>query len=562
MQLINFSVSNFRSITSAHKVAVSSTTVLIGKNNEGKSNLLRALQVAMELLQRHAREGSRPAALRVLSHRRSPYSWQRDFPVQLQERKKSTETTFKLEFRLDEEEINEFREAIGVNLNGTLPLEIKVGRDALPDIRLKKSGKNTKALSTKSGEIAHFIALRIFFNYIPAVRTDKEALEVVSGMLSEELQQLESDEEYQKALAVIKDLQRPVLQDLAKRIEAPLAEFLPNIKSVEIEIPENQRRFNLRRDFNIIVDDGTPTSLEYKGDGVKSLAALGLLKHTARRKGASIIAIEEPESHLHPGAIHQLNEIVGSLSANNQVIISTHNALFVDRERIRSNIIVDGGRATPAKSVAAIRDLLGIRASDNLTNANFALVVEGAEDAKSLAAIIPTLSQKAGKALKDRVLIIEPVGGAGNLSYKLSLLKNSLCCTHTLLDDDQAGRDAFDKAERSSLVTVASSTFTVCPNFQEAEFEDVLNVDVYRKRILDEFGVDLSVAGFRGKGKWSNRMKIAVEQNGKRWTKKLESDLKACVADAVVLSPKDALNGHKRQSIDSLISSIDRMLGS
>ena len=562
MQLINFSVSNFRSITSAHKVTVSNTTVLIGKNNEGKSNLLRALQVAMELLQRHALEGRRPAALRALSHRRGPYSWQRDFPVQLQERKTSTETTFKLEFRLDDEEIQEFREAIGANLNGTLPLEIKVGRDGMPDIRLRKSGKNTKSLSAKSEKIAHFIALRIFFNYIPAVRTDKEALEVVSGMLSEELEQLESDEDYQKALAVIKELQRPVLQDLAKRIEAPLAEFLPNIKSVEIEIPENKRRFNLRRDFNIIVDDGTPTSLEYKGDGVKSLAALGLLKHTARRKGASIIAIEEPESHLHPGAIHQLNEIVGSLSSNNQVIISTHNALFVDRERIKSNIIVDGGRATPAKSVAAIRDLLGIRASDNLTNANFALVVEGNEDAKALAALIPVLSQKAGKALKERTLIIEPVSGAGNLSYKLSLLKNSLCSTHALLDDDRAGRDAFDKAERNSLVSVATSTFTVCPNMQEAEFEDVLNVDLYRERVLDQFGVDLKVAGFRGNGKWSDRMKTAVQQNGKRWTTNLESQLKACVADAVVLNPKDALNRHKRQSIDSLVRSIDRMLGS
>lgn len=47
MELVNFSVTNFRSITKAHKVSVSDTTVLIGRNNEGKSNLLRALDVAM-----------------------------------------------------------------------------------------------------------------------------------------------------------------------------------------------------------------------------------------------------------------------------------------------------------------------------------------------------------------------------------------------------------------------------------------------------------------------------------------------------------------------------------
>lgn len=51
MKITAFSVSNFRSITSAHKINISKhTTVLIGKNNEGKSNLLKALQVAMELL--------------------------------------------------------------------------------------------------------------------------------------------------------------------------------------------------------------------------------------------------------------------------------------------------------------------------------------------------------------------------------------------------------------------------------------------------------------------------------------------------------------------------------
>ena len=54
MKLINFSVTNFRSITAAHKIAISDRTVLVGKNNEGKSNLLKALQVSSELLQEHS----------------------------------------------------------------------------------------------------------------------------------------------------------------------------------------------------------------------------------------------------------------------------------------------------------------------------------------------------------------------------------------------------------------------------------------------------------------------------------------------------------------------------
>jgi putative ATP-dependent endonuclease of OLD family len=66
VRLVNFSVTNYRSITVAHKIGISDVTVLIGKNNEGKSNLLRALDVAMHLLQLHAL----PTAV-LLVHRQS-----------------------------------------------------------------------------------------------------------------------------------------------------------------------------------------------------------------------------------------------------------------------------------------------------------------------------------------------------------------------------------------------------------------------------------------------------------------------------------------------------------
>ena len=51
MELVNFSVTNFRSITTAHKITISGTTILIGKNNEGKSNILKGLDIAMTILQ-------------------------------------------------------------------------------------------------------------------------------------------------------------------------------------------------------------------------------------------------------------------------------------------------------------------------------------------------------------------------------------------------------------------------------------------------------------------------------------------------------------------------------
>ncbi|MET0066217.1 MAG: AAA family ATPase [Candidatus Thiodiazotropha sp.] len=561
MQLTNFSVTNYRSITSAHKVAISDTTVLIGKNNEGKSNLLKALQVAMELLQTHALS-ERSAMRRAYRGNQESYFWIRDFPIQLQNRRTSTQTIFKLEFLLDQEEIEEFKQEIGSSLNGTLPLEIKVGKENEAQINFRKPGKNTKALSSKSARIAEFVAHRIYFNYIPAVRTDREAIEVVSRMLSQELRILERDESYQNALQVIQDLQQPILDDLAHRIQEPLTEFLPTIKDVQIEIPETSRRLGVRREFNVIIDDGTPTNIEYKGDGVKSLAALGLLKNKLRHPGASIIAIEEPESHLHPGAIHQLNEIIKSLAESNQVILTTHNPLFVDRSNIKTNIIVSDGKATPAKNVTAIRDILGIKASDNLTNANYALVVEGEEDVKSLKAIIPTLSDKLGKAIKNNMLVIDPIGGAGNLSYKLSLLKNSLCVTHVLLDNDDAGRKAFEKASNDSLLDLPGCTMITCKGMVDSEFEDCVAMNCYDDAVLRNYGVNLKTPVFKGNKKWSERLKSAFMDQGKPWNEGILRRVKATVAEEVSKKSNDCLNGHKRNSIDTLIIALENVVRS
>ncbi len=561
MRLVNFSATNYRSITNAHRIAFSNVTVLIGKNNEGKSNLLRALEAAMLLLQQHARSEIKRIRRMSISET-EPYIWKRDFPIQFQNRRSATQTILKLEFLLDDAECIEFKQEIGTNLNGSLPLEIKIGKDQEPTIRLVKSGKGTKALTSKSAAIARFIADRIYFNYIPAIRTDGETIELIGRMLSQELRALETDDHYIKALETIAALQQPILDELAARVQGPLKEFLPSIKSVKLEISELSRRYSLRQNVNVVVDDGTATSLEYKGDGVKSLAALGLLKSKNAQSGASILAIEEPESHLHPAAIHQVNDIIQSIAKTSQVIITTHNPLFVDRLNVKSNIIVTDGAATPAKNIASIRDLLGIKASDNLTHANYALVVEGEEDALALRALLPALSEKIGRALKNNFLIIEPVGGAGNLAYKLSLLKNSLCATHTLLDNDEAGRTAYAKADKDSLISVANCTFTTCNGMVDAEFEDCIELDVYKDAVLADQGVDLTSKKFRGKGKWSQRVRTTFLDQGKQFTDSVAARTKYVVASAIARNPKNSLNGHKRNSIDALVSALERMIKS
>lgn len=571
MKLINFSVKNFRSITLAHKIAISNTTILIGKNNEGKSNLLKALGVAIEVLQSHRLHG--PAYLRrmrhkVLDRRGVPhYAWERDFPINLQPKNGKKQTIFRLKFQLSEDEIAEFKKEIGSDLNGSLSIEIKIDKDNVIAIECVKSGKNIKeTLAKKSKEIAEFIAQRIYFNYIPAIRTDKEAIDVISRMVLQELQVLNEDKKYIKALETIQDLQQPILDKLSSSLEEPLKEFLPSIESVKIELAKDEssgytRRVGFGRDFDVIVDDGTATNIKFKGEGVKSLVTLALLKNRRLKKGVSVIAIEEPESHLHPGAIHQLNKIIKGIAENNQVIITTHNPLFVDRENIRSNIIIDKGTATPAKTIQDMCDLLGIKASDNLVNAKHALLVEGDKDAIVLRALLPELSGKLKEAIDENLIIIEPIHGTGNLMYKLSLLKESLCETYTLLDNDPAGIQAYKKAKSKSLIGANNCTFVKCQGMSSSELEDCISVNLYKEKFSEEFGVDLNTHHFKNNsGKWSDRMKKTFGNQGKHPDAEMITEAKQLVANQVKENPTKALNEHKRDPIDLLVKALEKMI--
>ena len=104
MKLKSFSVQKYRSITSAKKIALGRSTILVGPNNEGKSNILRALVTAMNILTRE-RYAGRTARRRTtgVMYRRNVYDWDVDFPIHLQEKQLNGQSSMILEFDLTPE---------------------------------------------------------------------------------------------------------------------------------------------------------------------------------------------------------------------------------------------------------------------------------------------------------------------------------------------------------------------------------------------------------------------------------------------------------------------------
>jgi hypothetical protein len=217
MRLVAISVEKFRSIAKTPRVRLDKLTVLLGPNNEGKSNILRALVTSMGILSRHGVFGLRvtvedkspapgaakvgPAKIptRLLTHE---YEWSRDFPVHLQAKDPGGKSVFVLESELSEDEVHDFRADTGSLLNGTLPIQISLN-DAVCEIKVVKKGPGGDALTKKSSRIARFVSSRIGIQYIPAVRTAKRAIEVVEEMVSEELAVIEENPEFQAALKTL-----------------------------------------------------------------------------------------------------------------------------------------------------------------------------------------------------------------------------------------------------------------------------------------------------------------------------------------------------------------------
>lgn len=571
MQLNSFSVSNFRSITTAKKVPLSNYSILVGANNEGKSNILNALAIAMGVLVEFKRNVRRDSLGRIREVpiefilRRVDYNWKRDFPVSKQKSTaKNKDTEITLEFQLNDEECKDFFNKIGSKLDGKLPIVLTLS-DRNFKVSIAKPGRGNATLNKKSARIAEFVSERINFEYIPAIRTSENASEVVSELISDELKKLEVNPEYAEALKTIETLQQPILDELAESVQTTVSSFLPSVRKVDFSIRRSERLRAFSRSTKIEIDDGNLTPLERKGDGVKSLVALALMRYASEKASTSestIIAIEEPEAHLHPKAIHELRSVISTLSQKNQVVLTSHSPLFVDPSQLESTIVVNENKAACARNIAEVRDVLGVRLSDNLQSARLVALLEGEDDQIVVPSLIAAIEPKLEKAISSGDLVFDNLGGASNLQYKIRLYRSSACMVQSLLDSDKAGIDAVEKATASGTIKDADYNLLFAAGLQESELEDLFNPTDYKEDFIEEFGVDPSIKpnGSAGK-KWSDAMAIRFKVSGKTWSNATKTKAKVWLAEYAKNAGPEILIPDRRKPLEIFAGTMLRKLG-
>lgn len=388
-------------------------------------------------------------------------------------------------------------------------------------------------------------------------------MRIVDSMVQQELRKLEESSEYVTAMEKVTELQKPILDEIGNNLRRMLNTFLPEVSAVHLDIQDRYRRMS---ECEIIVDDGTATDLRHKGDGVQSLAAISLIHHVAQQSPASreiVLALEEPEAHLHPRAIHQVRRVLSEIASRQQVILTTHSPLLVNRAHIAANVIVHRRKARPAQSIAEIREVLGVRVADNLSAAEIVLIVEGSEDIRSLRALLSDRSAVIRIALDDGRLAIDDMHGCGNLRYRLALMADQLCTTHVLLDNDAAGVAAAEHARNEGLLEFADQTFAASVGMRESELEDWMSLDLYHEPVRRKYNVDLSTPSFKKrKDKWSTRAGREFQKAGQIWNDTVKQDVKDLVATLAASSPQQALQPEWSTAFAGLVAALEEKLRS
>lgn len=186
----------------------------------------------------------------------------------------------------------------------------------------------------------------------------------------------------------------------------------------------------------LVTQRGT-TCIPYELEGVGYQGLFNLLRQI--EMAGPIVAIEEPENHLHPNLqktfIKAVKEIFGSTK---QVLLATHSPFIFDLVNLKSIwFVYKDGLESKLQNVISLEDInsvlkeLGVKPSDLLL-ANGILVVEGPTDKD----VYADWARKNGTPFESASILIIDAEGAGNIKkYLLSEAVQKTCIkTYALCD--------------------------------------------------------------------------------------------------------------------------------
>ncbi|WP_417766732.1 ATP-dependent nuclease [Stappia sp.] len=355
MQITRLKIANFRSIQKLD-IDLGAVTVLIGTNNAGKSAILEAIRIALTRRWGQRGTGFTEYDVHLCDSRPDPKVGD---PVII-------------EVELQEEVANEWPEDLQGELEDIIQLDpvsgcasiimrVSCSWDAAEESFVPRWEFLNVDRSPLAGRGARAVNLQEFFQFLPvfyleALRDAADEFSSRSQFWGKLLRTVQIPENLEQKSKRIFDLLNRRLLD-ADPLLANLATGLSHISRVAATDAPGQADLRLlplntwdilsKAEVIYQTEGGKPwLPLARHGQGVQSLSVMFLfkafveliLKDLYRPESSAVLALEEPETHLHPQAARSLWRHISELPG--QKIVTTHSPYFLQHVPFRDIRVV------------------------------------------------------------------------------------------------------------------------------------------------------------------------------------------------------------------------------
>jgi hypothetical protein len=534
MKLNSYCVYNFRSVKDSGWVDCSEITTLVGVNESGKTNMLKALWKFNPV-----REGE----IDILH----------DMPVTMlsELRNKTEEVKFiSVKFDVDEDDNENLQELTNMEIEGLDYVIVSRYYDGHYQVSFPKEFKKTNIENenmeneciTLPQAIIRIMPKFVYYSNYGNLSSKIYLPHALKWIKGEKVQGIDTNEEQVRTLKVLFDFVKLDPQEIMELGRDPKVIAMQRNKNVteasseEIKKAENDKekrsillqsagayltkefknwwkqgeyRFRFEADgdyFHIWVSDEKRTEevpLELRSTGLQwflSFYLIFLMESQNENKNA-ILLLDEAGLTLHPLAQRDLVSFFENLSVNNQIINTTHSPFIIDSANIDwcRVVYVDGSGYTVVssdlrqgadklneKSVYAVHAAMGLGVSDVLLQGCQAVIVEGASDQYYLNAIKIFLIKEKMFA-PNQELVFMPSGGVKGIAGIVSMVSSkSGDLPYVVVDADKSGEDAkkklsgaLYKGNEKKIIDIGIFT-----SKENAEIEDIIPFR-YQKRSIN-----------------------------------------------------------------------------
>lgn len=308
-------------------------------------------------------------------------------------------------------------------------------------------------------------------------------------------------------------------------------------------------------------------SMSARSEGFKQFISLILslsIETKKFNKKNQLILIDEPENHLHPSGIRDMRDELLRIGKENYLFVSTHSPFLIDQKNKERNIVVkkNNKAQTIIKEIKedddirgdeVLREAFGINIYKDLLNPQ-RILLEGASDKKILDKVFQIKS-------KD---ISTTNGHGSNIDTTASMFNSNNISIIVIVDDDKDGKLHKEKILKIGGVYSNNNVFTlkdlVSDIVDNGTIEDLLGKEFIESKFKqfyeDKYGEKCEIV--LTDTPFVEQIKLYLLKVGKKIDDNLLDDFKAIISNDLSL-PKTKLE-YKFPLLEELYKNIEKKL--